>query len=358
MKKSVRFLIVFLILWLAASLSCAAFVIYVDPYFHYHAAKEGKGYIMDDQRYINDGILKNFDYDAVICGSSMTECFRTSVMDEEFNTSSVKTPYSGGSYKEVGQLVLTACKNNPDLKIVVRALDCNRFFNTKDECDYDEEKYPTYLYDDNILNDVNYVFNKEALLTSVWDFLGRRDASKPLSFDDYSNWNNDYAFGIGAIKGSYGRDTLTMPETQIHLSEEDKEIINANISQNVTDIADAYPDVDFYVYYTPYSIYYIDYFRMEGVFDKQFEAEKYITSLLLEHKNIHVYSFFMQHDYIENADNYRDLAHHGQVMSDALLHWLSTGDGLITAQNFEEYYDDLYEYYSNYDYEALFEDWY
>lgn len=357
MKKSVRFLIVFLIIWILSAAACALFVVYVDPYFHYHAAKEGKGYIMHDQRYLNDGIVKNFNYDAMICGSSMTECFRTSVMDENFGTVSVKVPFSGGSYMEVGELVSTACANNPNLKTVVRALDCNRFFNGKDDRDYEADHYPTYLYDDKLLNDVNYVFSKEAFLTSVWDFLGRREASSPLSFDDYSNWNNDYRFGIDAIKASYDRNSVEIAEENEHLSEEDKEIILGNITQNVTDIADMYPNVEFYVYYTPYSVFYLDYFSRLGQLEKQYEAEKYITSLLLEHENIHVFSFYMQHEYIENADNYRDLAHHGQDMSDAIIVWLSKGEGEITKDNYKQFYNDLYEYYSELDFDSFFENW-
>lgn len=354
MKKSVKFIIVFLIACVIFSLGFAAFIIYIDPFFHYHKPLEGKGYMMEDQRYINDGIVKNFDYDAMICGSSMTETFRTSVMDEEFGTTSVKVPFSGGSFFEVGELVTTACKHNSDLKIVVRALDGNRFFNGKDERDYEEDHYPTYLYDDNLLNDVNYIFSKDALLTAVQDFLGKGAASKPISFDDYSNWNKDYQFGIEAVKANYARDTVVPAETQAPLTEEDKQIIRENITQNVTDIADANPDVEFYIYYTPYSIYYIDYFRLLGQFDRQYEAEKYITTLLLEHENIHVYSFYMEHDYIENANNYRDVAHHGQDMSDAIIRWLASGEGELTKDNYEEYYDTLYEYYSNLDYDKFF----
>lgn len=359
MKKSVKFIIAFLIICIFFSVSFAAFIIYMDPFFHYHKPhpREGKGYIMEDQRYINDGIVKNFDYDAMICGSSMTETFRTSVMDEEFKTTSVKVPFSGGSYKEVGELVTTACEYNPDLKIVVRALDGNRFFNDKDERDYEADHYPTYLYDKNLLNDVNYIFSKDALLTAVQDFLGKGAASKPISFDEYSNWNNSYQFGVSAVNANYARNTVIPATSQDPLTEEDKAIILGNITQNVTDIADANPDVEFYIYYTPYSIYYVDYFRLLGQFDRQFEAEKYITSLLLEHKNIHVYSFYMQHDYIEDANNYRDVAHHGQAMSDEIIRWLASGEGELTKDNYEAYYEEMYDYYTKLDYDSFFVDW-
>ena len=55
-----------------------ALVAGVDPLFHYHAPLDGLAYPLEDERYINDGILRHFDYDAVIAGSSMTENFKTS----------------------------------------------------------------------------------------------------------------------------------------------------------------------------------------------------------------------------------------------------------------------------------------
>ena len=185
-KKSIIFLIVFLAASAAVVLACASLVVYIDPYMHYHAPRQGKNYILKEQRYLNDGIVKNCDYNAMICGSSMTECFRPSVMDSYFGTKGIKVPFSGGSYREVGDLLRTACASNPNLKMVIRGLDCNRFFDSKDERDYDEDTYPTYLYDNNYLNDVKYVFSKDAIIDSALIFIHRGEAAKPSSFDTYS----------------------------------------------------------------------------------------------------------------------------------------------------------------------------
>ncbi|MBO4346821.1 MAG: hypothetical protein J5840_04190, partial [Lachnospiraceae bacterium] len=299
MKKSKAFLIIFIVAVLFIVSLPAALVVYVDPYFHYHKPLDGKNYILRDQRYLNDGIVKNFDYDAMITGSSMTECFRPSVMDSLWGTTGIKVPFSGGSFLEVGDLTRTACEANPDLKMVIRGIDCNRFFNTKDERDYDADSYPTYLYDNNILNDTKYVFSKNAIVEAALILIQRGEASHYSSFDTYSNWSGDYRFGKDEVLKSYSREAVTPAESQLPLTDEEKQIMYENITANITDIADEYPNVEFYLYYTPYSIYYIDYYKRLGELDKQIEAEKYITSLLLEHENIHVYSFYMQHELIE-----------------------------------------------------------
>ena len=91
-----------LIFFLVAMIIIGGFVYVIDPYFHYH--KPFFSYFkLDNQRYQNDGIAKNFDYDAIITGTSMTENFKTSEFDELFNVKSVKMSFSGGSFKEINE---------------------------------------------------------------------------------------------------------------------------------------------------------------------------------------------------------------------------------------------------------------
>lgn len=39
----------------------ASISIIVDPFFHYHKPLPGLFYVLNNERYQNDGILKNFD---------------------------------------------------------------------------------------------------------------------------------------------------------------------------------------------------------------------------------------------------------------------------------------------------------
>ena len=39
---------------------------WIDPYFHYHGPIEGISYSFAGERYMNDGIARNLDYDAII----------------------------------------------------------------------------------------------------------------------------------------------------------------------------------------------------------------------------------------------------------------------------------------------------
>jgi len=221
-KKLKKWLISVIVLVLAALLCSGVLIAVVDPYFHYHKPLAAFGYALDNERYQNNGIVKNFDYDAIITGSSMTENFKTSELNALFGVNAVKVPFSGGSYKEVNENLEAAFKHNKSIKLVVRGLDYNRLFNTADKRDYDS--YPYYLYDDNIFNDVSYLFNSEVLFVTLQN-MDEKDTV--LDFDRYVNWNNDFAFGKDAVRANYARSTVEVVDEQRHVTGEEYAIIKA-----------------------------------------------------------------------------------------------------------------------------------
>lgn len=144
-----------------------AVTVIIDPYFHYHKPLSSLQYPIDNERYQNDGIVKHFEYNAIITGTSMTQNFKASVFDRIFGVDSIKVPFSGASYKEINDNLLIATTCNSDIKLILRGLDYNRLLDTKDEMRYEEEFYPRYLYDNNLCNDVKYVFNKSVLFETT-----------------------------------------------------------------------------------------------------------------------------------------------------------------------------------------------
>lgn len=354
MKSSKKWVICFLSCMLFVLVAIGTFMVVVDPCFHYHKPIEGLRYSLQNERYQNDGIVKNFEYDAIITGSSMTECFRTSQMDEIFGVHSIKVPYSGGSYKEVNNILTVATEHNSDIQMVVRCLDTMRFFDDKDYLDY--TGYPTYLYDENVLNDVNYIFNKELLLMAVQNMLGfNRDGAIELSFDEYMNWDADHTYGLNAVLSHYNWQAFEMPQKQNQMTEKEYECLKANIEQNVIELAKQHPEIDFYLYVSPCSIYCMDYWRRNGDLEKMLQAEKCVVELLLPYENIHINSFNLEHEVLENPDNYRDPVHHREEINTQILHWLAQGEHELEYDNYEEYFKEVWDYYTTFDYDSLYE---
>lgn len=173
-------------LFLIGSLLLIMICVYrIDPFFHYHEPLTDKYfYKLSAPRAQNNGIVKNFHYEGFITGASSAEKFKTSEMDSIFDIKSVKVAYSGGTFKEVGDNVSVALKNNEKIKYVIRGLDMIYFFDESDK-EKDVAHAYGYLYDDNSLNDIKYLLDgKVVMKTGI--MIMKRILGKPggiTSFD-------------------------------------------------------------------------------------------------------------------------------------------------------------------------------
>ena len=348
-----------LTIWLilvVSGLSIIGFWVYkIDPFFHYHKPELDEYYYpLYNQRSQNDGISKHFDYDAIITGSSMTENFRTSELDRLFGCNSIKVPFSGGTYKEVNDNLKIALSSNNKVRLVVRCLDMSKFLSYWDDMRTDLGKYPLYLYDNNPFNDVEYLFNREIVFGRVYQMAVERkiEGFQPgmTSFDDYSRWQNLRPFGVNEVLPS-GIDVKNTEQEK--LSDEEKERIRQNIEKNVLSLAESYPNIDFYYYYSPYSVVVWNKWKNEGNILKYLEAEKYITEMILPYKNIHLFSFNTRIDVTSDLNNYKDEAHHASWINSLILKWMHDGKYQLTNENYREVLQKEYELYTSFDYENI-----
>lgn len=335
-------------------------VVKIDPFFHYRAPDINTYYYrLDNQRSQNDGISKYFKYDALITGTSVTENFKTSEMDELFGTHSIKVPYSGGSYKEINDNLINALNNNQDLRIIVRGLDMHMFLNRSDVMRSDLGEYPTYLYDNNIFNDVKYIFNRDVVFNRVYQMVRDKNSDDftpgITSFDDYSYWPANHAYGINTVLSDPSDISNSGPKEAVHLTDAEREIISENIYQNVTSLAEAYPEVTFYYFLPPCSALWWYGLVNNGTIYKQIEAEEYIIETILQVDNIRLYSFNNRTDITTDLNNYFDIMHYGPWVNSLILRWICDEEYLLTWDNYEDYLAQELSFYTSYDYSQLAE---
>ena len=325
----------------------------VDPYFHYHKPLKALQYRIYNERYQNDGIGKHFDYDAIITGTSMTQNFKTSELDALFGTNAIKVPFSGGGYKEINENLARALKTHPHTRLVVRGLDYNGLMHPADWSRYEADFYPDYLYDSKPYNDVKYLFNKSVWFNeTLYTLAYTRSGGKTTTFDAYNNWMAGRTFGKEALLSSYSRPQKV--STDAAFSDTVRETVYETVTQNITALAAAYPDTEFYLFFTPYSILFWDSVHQYGNLGQYLDAEKYAIELMLPYENIHLFSFFLDTDVICNFDNYKDANHYGEWVNSQILQWMHEGHGELTAENYEEYCRQEREFYTSYDYDAIF----
>lgn len=360
MKDLKRWLFTYGVCCLVFIVGVIGIVVYVDPLMHYHEPLTSKYYYsLDNQRSQNDGIIKHFDYNAVITGTSMAENFKKSEVDKIFGVDSIKVPYSGGSYKELNDSLITALKTHPEVTTIFRCLDGDRFFDSKDAMRTDLGEYPTYLYNNNPFDDVFYVLNRDIIYTRIWNMLNaRREGADSgiTSFDSYSNWMLNWNFGMNEVLKNdrvVGK-RFDEPAEILTLTKDEKSTIAENIETNVTSLADQYPEVDFYYFFPPYSAAWWGYKYEAGLLQKIIDAEQYIIELILPHKNIHLYSWNDRFDITTDLNHYKDPGHYGEWINSWMLVQMKEEKGLLTYDNYMDYLAREKEFYENYQFNDLF----
>ena len=264
----------------------------------------------------------------------------------------MKETFSGAGYQELSQNLERALKRNQNLKTVIWTIDYNGLIREKDWTQY--EGYPTYLYDDDPWNDTQYVFNKSIFYHGTLTNIAKTILRKPsTSMDEYSSWNKPT--GLQYILQSYDRWEERAP-MQSGLLPEEREMVIANIQENIINLVNQYPNTTFYLFYTPYSICFWDFQNQEGLMMRQFEAEQIATELLLQCSNVKLYNFYDKYDIICNLDNYRDKEHYSAEINSKILQWIAAEDSKITLDNYKDRLEAEKDFYLHYDYDKIFKD--
>lgn len=351
----------FLILVVIPLVMVAYWTIKLDPYFHYHKPDtENYFYSLYNERSQNNGITRNFDYDGIVTGTSMTQNFKTSEAEKLFGGKFIKVSYAGGTYKEINDNLKVALDNNSNIKTIIRGLDLSKINQDKDAMREDLGEYPTYLYNDNIFDDVKYVFNRDVIFKSVYGMVTDNDKKgfEPgiTSFDEYSNWMAKYKFGVTSKTVFKNKVPATHKDVkQEELTDEEVKTILANIEQNVTSLAKANPDVTFYYFLTPYSAAWWQCRINDGTFNKIIDAEKIAVEQILKVDNIKLYSFDSLTEINTDLNNFKDKYHYGEWINSLILRYMKDGKCLLTEKNYKEQIQTKKDFYWNFKYKKTFD---
>lgn len=326
--------------------------LYIDPLFHYHAPTEGVSYLLNNERYQNDGILRNHEYDAVIIGTSMSQNFKTSEADALFGVNSVKAPFAGGYFREMCDRLRAGYDSGHEIKQVILSLDLMSILADKDAVSATD--YPEYLYDDNILNDVGYLFNKTVLVDYTLADIRRTLAGKgSSSFDEYSGWAHLDVFGRDRVMADYDRPAQVSEPAE--LTEGELGAIRENLMQNVISIAREHPETTFYCFIPPYSILKIDSWYRLNASEYYYGILEQTSRLLLAEENIRVFCFFEDTELVCDLDSYRDIIHYSGKVNSHILSCMARGEHELSADTLDAYFDSLREIYGAFDFDAIFE---
>ena len=330
--------------WLAAFgavcgiclLAMASLVVYVDPFFQYHKPLPDFPYVLDNQLTQNPGIAKNMDYDSVLLGSSMVVQFNTQWFEDILGLHTVKLAYNAAHAKDQDRILTVVEEHHGMPEAVFLGIDLLPYANGTD---IDAYPVPEIYYDDNILNDVEYWWNKDVLLDYIIaPYIGKDEA------DDFhiiygKNYYAEY-YNEEYVLSNYvpsGKAEHTVPEDAY------TEAAKANMREHILPHIESHPDTDFYVFFPPYSIlFWYDCIQEKNV-DARLAEYDAIMGSLFGHDNVRVFFFQNDPELVCDLNRYVDYTHYDREVNLYMTECFASGEKEVTADTYQKELEELRE---------------
>lgn len=319
-------------------------VFILDPLQQYRKASFYKPHFRN-QRYINPGLAKNYTYDTVIIGTSMSENFLPSDIDHMFNTETLKLSIEGSTGYEQNQILNVALKTKK-VKNVFWVIDLLTFEGEKMRIKNGDRALPFYLYDDSIWNDYKYLINidmlkKYGIKIFLGNVFGINKHAVPLERFQY--WGDSFKDN----KGKLLKEANLISVASIHSAE----IFNLNDSYlselkesfdyNVFDFVSSHKKVNFNIIFPPYSALFWVREKKNNKFESLIALKQYIVKKTKNNNNVKIYDFQNVKSIIYNFSNYRDYSHYSSEINDYMLHSIQNESHRITAGNVDKRIESL-----------------
>ncbi len=324
-----------------------AITVIIDPYMHFHKPLRGISYQLDNERYMNDGISRQYEYDMIIAGDSMTQNFSVSECDRLFDATTIKLSYPGAGYRELWSAIDRALGRH-EVKTVIVNMDGDSLA----QSDYMRyENLPEYLYNDNALDDASYIWNTEVLLYgTLHDIRATLSGEATTSLDDYGRFEHET--GYDHVMQSVNKiDEPVEQGVDFHPGR--KYPVIFNLSDNVVSVVLEHPDTEFIIFMAPVSV--AKWCELYGKGEAFYRVRRYETALeyLTQMPNIRLFGFQDCFDITTDLSRYSDSVHYDADVNSQILQMIHDGEHEITVDNYEDYIERIEEFYMNYDYMEL-----
>ena len=342
--SSKKYIIVSLSLLLSLLIFIGALTITVDPLFQYHTPWFGLEPVIDDERYQNAGIAKNFDFCNVIIGNSMSENFRVSQAEQVFGGSTVKLVASGSYAIDWSYTLDILQKKETPVKTIMFNLDPYVFNASATELNHD---LPIYLYDDIKVNDINYLYNFQIMNDFTVNLFMRNLKGDIPDYEEAFIWDDTTNAGKEKILSTYER-----PKVNTEPVDENKYIDLAMDNIGIlTEYFDSMPETEFVFFYSPFSVLYWDGCMRGNRIESYHKIYIEGARELLKYDNVSVYlwSDELMLDIISDLDYYVDESHYNSSVSSLILERIGKQEGLLTKDNYRSEIDTLFQYLYQYD---------
>lgn len=316
-----------------------------DPMFRFHGPFPGIAMSFDDGRYQNPGILRNFKYDSLILGTSVSANFKTSQFDEYFNAQTAKVIFLDGHFSEFKRAIDIANETH-EVKRVFWGIDSNILLRNDKEFSVD---IPEYMYEKGFANDIKYLLNKGIFLTNTTQAIWKTLTNTSDTRDSAYSWGHELEWNLDDSLQTHAR-----PPKGIDIK---NDVFLRDMHINVTEISQIVsenPNTEFYLYMAPYSMLYWDSMSRSGLTEAVLNAHQKAMERLVQHKNVHMLYFMNNEEIISDLQQYTDLVHYSPKINEQLAQIIGSGSYELSYDEIPQAIDSLRQFIAEYDFEQIF----
>ena len=348
-----KFILLSLLLPLPIILALVILLFVYDPLQIFHKAwfRENT-YHQSKMRQNNLGIIRDYDFNNVIIGTSMLMNTTNEDANKILGKEWMNLSMHNSSFKEK-YTILSYLLKNKKINNIIYSLDDTYFGSNPDISSFD------FLYDNNIFNDITAYFNfrflscaltysmsskcigtKNIKNATLWiDLDGAKD-----KFGGFNKWidkKNSIDFKvIKKIKHFKKYDSIE----KIDSNKNEKYLQNylfSLIKQN--------KNINFYIIIPTYTRLK---YKLYGNFNDYKKMIYYVVNESKKYPNIKIYGFD-DLDYADNIANYNDLIHYNTNMNLMQLNAIKNNTNRLTPQNIDKYFQIMEEKIKVYDIKPL-----
>lgn len=341
-----RWALRFLAVLLAALVLCGGIVYAVDPCLYYRMP-ENRLPVFFNERYQTAGIIRQSPADTVLLGSSIVSNYRSSWIEEFYRCSGLRITIPDGHFCEFSQVLDLLFRESPPDRLLF-ALDLNALIrDDKDTAGI----MPDYLYNQDPLDDIKYLLNKDCLYYSFYTVLANYWEGGQ-SLDEGFTWDRTSRWGKYEALRTYDRPPVSREQVP-----EDAYLQPAR--ENLSEMADwfqKYPDTKFEIFLSPYSILSWDKAIRKGDLDARLAAVKLACKTLWAYSNVRVHAPLFAKSMVTELNNYCDYVHHSGEAGKWVLGNVCGENFLLREGDVEKTLADWRDFVVHYDYDALWDD--
>lgn len=323
------------LIWFLTIFSLALIGIFnyiIDPYQQYRKATFYK-IPYENEKELDAGLAKNFNYDSVVIGTSMMQNFNIDDLKKTLKYQKpIKLTIAGSSVYEQN-IVLNTALRHQNVKNVLIGLDFLSYYGDIHRYKHGAASFPTYLYDENILNDYKYLISSDTLGRVFEIFTKREKDNWIYNYSNMYEWrsrtNNKNI--LSALKNKW-KDRKNF-DNEATDEEKGLDYMKNNFDYNLKTIIEKNHNVNFTIFFPPYSILAYKTYEERGQLYNLVEFKKYVVNTLLNYKNVKVYDFQNANKISHNLYNYYDLYHYNKDISHWILQQIENNTYLIDNTN-------------------------